>query len=122
MLQTMESRKQHDGGTAIMVMHNIANMLHRGAKFRNSRSTGKPLSFAEKNRLFSEAARAVVSCMLHGRVEIHNWDIQLDAEAANGGAILINERVSNNAEFQKMWEETSCRAILKTLAQRGLQG
>ena len=42
------------------------------------------------------------------------------ASATNSGAILISERVSNNSEFQKMWAETPCLDILKTLAQRVL--
>jgi len=105
-----------------MGMHSMMNMLHQRARFQNSRCTSMPQSFAEKNRLFSEAARVVVSCMLNGRMEIHNQDIRLDAQAADSSAILIHERVSNNVEFQKMWAETPCRFILKTLAQRALKG
>ena len=122
MSHAMMTRERHDEGKAITVLHCISDMLHIGARIRHHRRPDQPQSFAEKNRLFSEASRAVVSCMLNGKLKIHRDDIKLDAQAFNGGAIFIDEHVSNNAEFQKMWAETSCQEILKTLAQKALQG
>ena len=55
-------------------------------------------------------------------MKIHRHDVQLDALAADGNAILIDERISSTPEFQKMWAETSCQEILTTLAQKALQG
>lgn len=59
--------------------------------------------------------------MLQGKVEIFKDDIRLETTAGEGGAILISERFSSNAEFQKMWATTPCLSMLKQLAQIALQ-
>lgn len=121
MARATARRKRSAGGKATTVPHSDSAKPHQGAKPSLVPSTIQPQSFAEKNRLFSKAGREVVSCLLHGRLKIHDHDIQLDAEDADNGAILINERLSCDSEFQKMWMETPCQDILKTLAQRILQ-
>lgn len=78
-------------------------------------------SMAEKNRLFSAAARHLVAGMLQGKVEVGSQDIRLETVTERGGAILISERVSLHPEFQKMWAETSCVSMLKALARKTLQ-
>lgn len=121
MSRSMARSKRLARGKATKVAHRGSDKPRIGARPSLIPSTLQQQSFAEKNRLFSEAGRAVVSCLLHGRLKIHDHDIQLDAEDADNGAILINERLSCNSEFQKMWAETPCKDILRTLAQGVLQ-
>ena len=83
-------------------------------------TTDKHLSLVEKKHLFSTAAQALVSKKLNGKVKIYLDDIQLEIESGNGGAIHINERISRNPDFQKMWAETSCINELMKLAQKVL--
>ena len=99
-----------------MEMQCATNMMMRDARIRHLCSGSPPKSFAEKKRLFSAAAQALVSMMLGEKVEIDIDDIQLETETENCGAILIKERVSRNSEFQRMWVETTCLSELKTLA------
>jgi hypothetical protein len=103
-----------------MALHYITDMLNKDATLRYSCSTNKPQSFAERKRLFSEAAQALVSEMLQGEVEIRNDDIQLDAATENIGAIHINERVTRNLAFREMLVDTTCVSRLKTLAKMAL--
>ncbi len=83
--------------------------------------TDKQQSSSNKNLLFSAAAQALVSSLLGGKVEILIEDIRLETTAGIGSAIHISERLSCNAEFQKMWASTPCLSLLKQLAQQSLQ-
>lgn len=84
-------------------------------------SNHNPLSFVERQRLFSQVAAALVSDMLAGKVEIGVEDIQLDMTNENCSAIFIHERLSRNPDFQKMWVEKSCLSELKKLARETLE-
>ena len=98
-----------------------SSMISKTARLPYTCRPEKSLSALEKKHLFSAAARAVVFCMLDGKVEIRTDDIQLDIGAQNCGAIFIDERLSGNFEFQKMFAATSCLSVLKTLARMALR-
>jgi len=83
--------------------------------------TDKQQSSSDINLLFSAAAQALVSSLLEGKVVILIDDIRLETTAGIGRAIHISERLSCNAEFQKMLASTPCLSLLKQLALRTLQ-
>jgi len=103
-----------------MALHYTTDMLDKDAILRYTCGTDKPQSFVKRKLLFSEAAQALVTELLQGKVEIHEDDIQLDAATEKAGAIRINERVSRNSEFRKMLADTPCLSKLKTLAKMAL--
>ena len=60
--------------------------------------------------------------MLPRKVEVLPDDIRMETAAGNkGGAILVSERLSNKADFQKMWSTTPCRSIWEQMARIALQ-
>lgn len=93
----------------------------RGTLDRHSCCNHKPLSSAEKQRLFSQVAAALVSDKLDGKVQVGVDDIQLEMTDEHCGAILISDRLNRNPDFQKMWAERSCLSELKKLARAALE-
>lgn len=83
--------------------------------------TDKQQSPREKRLLFSSAAQDLVTRLLQGKVEVFNDDIGLEISDGKCEAIRISERLSSNADFQKMWISTPCQSMLKQLAQTTLK-
>ena len=103
-----------------MALRYSAYALDKEGKLRYSCDADRLHSLAERKRLFSAAAQALVSELLDRSVEIREEDILLETE--NGEAIHVSEHVSSQPAFQKMLAETSCLSILKTLARMALWG
>ena len=103
-----------------MALHYTTYMVEKDVRFRYTCSPEIPKSLEERKRLFAAAARALVSEMLHGRAEILEGDIRLEADTEIGGGILIKERISKNPAFRKMLAETACISRLRILAQMAL--
>lgn len=101
-----------------MTFRYCAYNLGSKVRFRCSCDADILPGLAERKRLFSEAAQALISDMLNSSVEIRDDDILLEPE--NGGAIHFSENISRHPAFQKMLAETSCLSILKTLAMMAL--
>lgn len=95
---------------------------NKGAHFRHPPCHVSSPSLSEKKRLFAAAARALVAYWLDGKVEIHLEDIRVEYDAIeNCGAIFIHERISEDPEFQRMLEQSSCISELKILASLALR-
>ena len=87
-------------------------------RFKNSIAEAK--SIAEIKSIFSDTARTLIAEMLEGNVTIAEDAIQLVTE--NGGAIFIEESLTDNAAFKKICHDTPCISILKSLAEIALSG
>lgn len=105
------------GESAIMALRFITCMRNTDRRPPSFDNADKLQSPWEKPLLFSAAARAIVSLILQEKVDIFDHDFRLETAGGQGGAILISERLSSNAEFRKIWATTPCQSILKQLAQ-----
>ena len=82
---TVTSADSKLGRRRNMALHYTAYMSNKSAKFRYTCGTDMPKSLEERKLLFPVAARALVSGMLHGMLDIREEDIQLEAGTGIGG-------------------------------------